>query len=157
VRAYNANGDSGYSNEATVSSAPFQSFDSGKTDDSPDFPCFIATAAYGSPYGDNIDLLRAFRDRYLMAHSIGKKWVSFYYRYSPPMAGLIADYPAMRKGVRLILFPFVAFSAGMIQTTAFQKGLILCFIVGFLLGIGLLYKGRKAEKWVPFNRSVLMR
>lgn len=122
----------------------------GITDGRPDSPCFIATAAYGSPYGDNIDLLRAFRDRYLMAHSLGKKWVSLYYRYSPPMAGIIADHPAMRKGVRLILFPFVAFSAGMIQTTTFQKALILCLIVGFLLGMVLLCRGHKSRKVAIF-------
>ena len=83
-----------------------------------------------------------------MAHSIGKKWVSLYYRYSPPVAGFIADHPKMRKGVRLVLFPFVAFSAGMIETTTLQKGFILCLIVGFLLGMVFLSKGRKAERWV---------
>ncbi len=122
--------------------------DLGKTDGSPDSPCFIATAAYGSPYGNYIDLLRAFRDEYLMTHPIGKKWVALYYRYSPPMAGFIADHPKMRKGVRLIILPFVALSAGMVQTTPIQKGLIFCFIVGLLLGMALLYRGRKAEKWV---------
>ncbi|NIS63409.1 MAG: S8 family serine peptidase [Proteobacteria bacterium] len=126
----------------------------GRTDDSPDSPCFIATAAYGSPYGDNVDLLRVFRDRYLMAHSVGRKWVSLYYRYSPRMAGLIGNHPAMKRGVRVILFPFVAISAGMIQTTTFQKGLIFCFIMGFPLGMALLCKWRKANKRVSFNPLV---
>jgi len=131
--------------------------DFGKTGGSPGGPCFIATAAYGSLYDDKVDLLRAFRDRYLMAHPIGKKWVSLYYRYSPPMAGFIADNPAMRKWVRLILFPLVAFSAGMIQTTTLQKVFIFCFIVGLLLGMVLLSRGRKVGKWIFFNRPVLMR
>ena len=137
--------------------APFEPGDWGITDGSADSPCFIATAAYGSPHGNYIDLLRAFRDEYLMAHPIGKRWVALYYRYSPPMAGFIADHPKMRKGVRLILLPFVAFSAGMVQTTTIQKGVVFCFVVGFLLGMALLSKGRKAEKWVSFNRPVPMR
>jgi Zn-dependent metalloprotease len=120
----------------------------GKTDGNPDTPCFIATAAYGSPYGNYIDLLRAFRDEYLMIHPIGKKWVTLYYRYSPPMAGFIADHPKMKKGIRIILYPFVALSAGMVQTTTVQKGLVFCFIVGLLLGMALLSRRRKAEKWV---------
>jgi hypothetical protein len=154
VSAKNTYGDSAYSNE-TMSLTPGGNW--GKTGGSPGGPCFIATAAYGSPHGDYIDLLRAFRDRYLMAHSIGKKWVSLYYRYSPPMAGLIADHPAMRKWVRLILFPFVTFSAGMIQTTTLQKVFIFCFIAGLLLGMALLSRGRKVGKWIFFNRPVLMR
>jgi subtilisin family serine protease len=110
-----------------------------KTDGS---ACFIATAAYGSPSGRFIDFLRAFRDQYLLATPIGQKWIDLYYRYSPVVAEFVADRPAMRKGVRLTLFPFIAFSAGMVHTTALQKGLILCFVGGFLAGMVLLSKRR---------------
>jgi subtilisin family serine protease len=108
VIAYNEYGNSDYSNEARTVQPDGDISPAGGGGGG---GCFIATAAYGSPYGDNIDLLRAIRDEYLMAHSIGKKWVSFYYRYSPPMAGLIADYPAMRKEVRIVLYPLVILSA----------------------------------------------
>jgi subtilisin family serine protease len=116
----------------------FKPGDWGSTDGS----CFIATAAYGSPHCRFIDLLRAFRDEYLVLNPIGKKWVGLYYRYSPVLAGFIADHPAMKKGARLILFPFVAFSAGVVHTTALQKGLICCLISGFLLGMAVLSKKR---------------
>jgi len=109
---------------------------------STDGACFIATAAYGSPSGTFIDLLRAFRDEYLLANPIGKKWVDLYYRYSPTMARFIVDCPAMKKGTRLILFPFVALSAGTVHTTALQKVLILCSIGGLLLGMVVLFKRR---------------
>ena len=112
--------------------------DWGSTDGS----CFIATAAYGSPHGRFIDLLRTFRDKYLVLNPIGKKWVGLYYRHSPVLAQFIADHPAMKKGVRLILFPFVAFSAGVVHTTALQKCLICCLIGGFLLGIAVLHRRR---------------
>ncbi len=107
VKAYNHYGNSGYSNEATAQSGGGSTLAGGSGGGS----CFIATAAYGSPYGNYIDLLRAFRDEYLMTHPIGKKWVALYYRYSPPMAGFIADHPGMRKGIRIVLYPFVALSA----------------------------------------------
>ncbi len=113
--------------------------------------CFVATAAYGSPDSVPIDILRAFRDEYLMVHAIGKKWIDLYYRCSPIMAGFIADRPALRSGVRMILFPFVAFSAGMLHTTALQKGLIFCSVLGFLLGLAVLSKRR------TFNRRAPMR
>jgi subtilisin family serine protease len=136
VRARNTHGYSTYSNEA-MTLPP--GGDLGVTGDD---PCFIATAAWGSPDCGFINLLRTFRDEYLMAHPIGKKWVELYYRYSPPMAGFIADRPAMRKGARLVLFPLVALSSGMVHVTTLQKGLMFCLIVGLLLGMALLSKGR---------------
>ncbi len=109
---------------------------------STDGACFIATAAYGSPGGTFIDLLRAFRDEYLLANPIGKEWVDLYYRYSPTMARFIADRPAFKKGARLMLFPFVALSAGTVHTTALQKVLILCSVACFLSGMAVLFKRR---------------
>jgi len=150
VRARNTHGYSLYSNEA-LALTPGGFYGLTGTSDGRGGDCFIATAAYGSPNGRFVDLLRAFRDKYLVANPIGKKWVDLYYRYSPIMAGFIADHPAMRKGVRLILFPFVAFSAGMVHTTALQKGLIFCPILGLLLGMVVLSKRR------TFNRHVLKR
>jgi subtilisin family serine protease len=116
----------------------FQPGDWGATDGA----CFIATAAYGSPRGRLIDLLRTFRDEYLLVNPLGKRWVDLYYRYSPTLARFIADRPAMKKGARVILFPFVALSAGTVHTTVLQKGLIVCTIAGLLLGMAVLFKRR---------------
>jgi subtilisin family serine protease len=116
IRAFNRYGNSGYSNEARTA----------KSDGGIGLAgggggggggCFIATAAYGSPHNRCIDLLRAFRDEYLMDHPIGKKWVQLYYRFSPPVARFIADHPAMRKGVRIGLSPFVALSTGIVKSS----------------------------------------
>jgi len=150
VRARNIHGYSLYSNEAMTLTTGGH-FGITGTRDGAGGDCFIATAAYGSPSSIFVDLLRAFRDEYLLTNPIGKKWVDLYYRYSPIMAGFIADHPAIRKGVRLILVPFVAFSAGMVHTTVLQKGLIFCPILGLLLGMVVLSKRR------TFNRHVLKR
>jgi len=140
VTAYNWYGESQACNDATVVT-PGGSPLTGSSDGGGG-GCFIATAAYGSPTARFIDLLRAFRDQYLLANPIGHKSIDLYYRYSPVVAQFVADRPAMRKGVRLILLPFIAFSAGMVHTTALQKGLILCFVGGFLAGMALLSKRR---------------
>jgi subtilisin family serine protease len=116
VRAFNRYGNSGYSNEAwTANSGGGVAFTAGGGG-SGSGGCFVATAAYGSPYHRRIDLLRAFRDEYLTDHPMGKKCVQLYYRYSPPVARFIADHPAMRKGVRIALSPFVALSAGIVSS-----------------------------------------
>ena len=65
--------------------------------------CFIATAAYGTPTAEEIDILREFRDRVLHRHPIGDHFVGCYYRYSPPIARWIANHHRRRMLVRTIL------------------------------------------------------
>lgn len=69
--------------------------------------CFIATAAYGSVLDPHVDSLRRFRDRYLMTHSLGRDFVAFYYRHSPPLADFIAQRPWARATARVVLSPLV--------------------------------------------------
>ncbi|MGD8371667.1 MAG: hypothetical protein PVI19_08985, partial [Syntrophobacterales bacterium] len=72
--------------------------------------CFIATAAYGSSVGPHVELLRDFRDRFLLENDIGKSFVNLYYTYSPPIADYIADHDALRLVVRWSLLPVVGLS-----------------------------------------------
>ena len=72
--------------------------------------CFIATAAFGSPLHPHVQVLRDFRDKYLMTHKFGRNLVSFYYRYSPHVAKAIAKHRILRAVVRYHLLPFVVFS-----------------------------------------------
>jgi hypothetical protein len=62
--------------------------------------CFIATAAYGTDTAQEIDVLRAFRDEILLHNSLGARFVSFYYKNSPPMADLISKHDVLRAIVR---------------------------------------------------------
>jgi hypothetical protein len=63
-------------------------------------PCFIATAAYGTPLHEDIDVLRDFRDRYLMTNPVGRAFVKIYYTTSPPVADVIREHEGMRTTVR---------------------------------------------------------
>jgi hypothetical protein len=71
-------------------------------------PCFVATAAYGSPLADEIWALRRFRDRYLMTNPAGRAFVDTYYSFGPYAADIIAEHPWMRTTTRALLTPFVA-------------------------------------------------
>jgi hypothetical protein len=71
-------------------------------------PCFVATAAYGSPLADEIWALRRFRDRYLMTNPAGRAFVDAYYAVGPYAADIIAEHPWMRTTTRIILTPLVA-------------------------------------------------
>jgi len=63
--------------------------------------CLIATAAYGTDTAKEIDILREFRDEVLLPNSLGAKFVSFYYRTSPPIANLISQHEVLRTVVRM--------------------------------------------------------
>jgi hypothetical protein len=65
--------------------------------------CFIATAAYGTPTADEIDLLRDFRDDVLLKYSVGRSLTKLYYLISPPIAQWIAR-SERRKEVTRRLF-----------------------------------------------------
>jgi len=69
--------------------------------------CFIATAAYGTPMADEIELLRHVRDRFLLAVEPGRELVECYYRYSPQVADMIADDHTRRRFTRTVLSPVV--------------------------------------------------
>jgi hypothetical protein len=73
-------------------------------------PCFIATAAYGSPLADEIWALRRFRDRYLMTNPAGRAFVDAYYSVGPHAADIIVEHPWMRTTTRVLLTPLVAFA-----------------------------------------------
>jgi chitinase len=72
--------------------------------------CFIATAAFGTKFEKHVQLLRRFRDLYLMPNSIGRAFVKAYYRYSPPIANFIARHDVLRAIVRWSLVPLITFS-----------------------------------------------
>jgi hypothetical protein len=69
--------------------------------------CFIATAAYGSHLAPEVQILRQFRDDYLMTNSAGRWLVRVYCTYSPPVARAVAASPFLAFIVRLLLAPIV--------------------------------------------------
>ena len=71
-------------------------------------PCFVATAAYGTPASKEVDTLRLFRDKYLLTNRPGAAFVQAYYRFSPPVARFIAARAPLRTAVRALLAPAVA-------------------------------------------------
>lgn len=94
-------------------------------------PCFIATAAYDSPSHPHVNILRDFRDKYLIPSKLGRKLVYLYYKYSPFVADSIAKHKVLKVAVRINLLPLVAFSYSMLYfgptITAVVGGFIFLF------------------------------
>lgn len=70
--------------------------------------CVVATAGYGSPYAQEVVLLRRWRDEVLTGSAGGRALVAAYYTLSPPVAALIARAAPLRAGVRWGLRPLIA-------------------------------------------------
>jgi len=91
--------------------------------------CFIATASFGSKFEKHVQLLRRFRDLYLMPNRIGRAFVNAYYRYSPPMADFIAGHDTLRAMVRYSLIPLLGLSWLLLH---FGMAPTLLFLMGFM-------------------------
>jgi len=91
--------------------------------------CFIATAAYGTPMAEEIQILREFRDKYLLTNPLGQALVNFYYKVSPPMAEFITEHPSLKPIVRAGLLPAVAISAVAVNTAPVEKMAIIGLLV----------------------------
>ncbi|MBU1162056.1 MAG: hypothetical protein KKF96_05820 [Proteobacteria bacterium] len=92
--------------------------------------CFIATAAFGSKYENHVQLLRRFRDLYLMPYKIGRAFVNAYYRHSPPVADYIADHANLRTMVRCSLIPLLGLS-WLLLHFGVAPTLLFLFLMGF--------------------------
>ena len=74
--------------------------------------CFIATAAFGTPFAEEINVLRNRRDDYLLKNRLGTMFVHSYYRLSPPIADNIRQSDSRRLLTRKLLTPFVKILSG---------------------------------------------
>ncbi len=65
--------------------------------------CFIATAAFESPLCREVQILRFYRDFYLLKSVLGQQFVQFYYFISPPIAKFIENKPLLKAAIRFVL------------------------------------------------------
>jgi hypothetical protein len=70
-------------------------------------PCFIASAAHGSPLAAEVGVLRRLRDRLLLSHGPGRAVVHAYYRLGPYAAQVVRGSEGLRDIVRAMLRPVV--------------------------------------------------
>jgi len=106
--------------------------------------CFIATAAFGSPMEKHVEILKDFRDIYLLNSWLGIEFVKAYYRYSPPVADVIARHVFLRAVVRIGLMPLIVFGYIVVHTSFFEQCVILFLLVGMAFMAGTRLKNFKS-------------
>jgi len=97
--------------------------------------CFIATAAFRSPFAPEVERLRAVRNRYLLSFGPGRALVEVYDRVSHPLAVKIAHTARRRAVTRLLLAPVLAWAglvlwSPLLGVTVPLAGLSLVGLVG---------------------------
>jgi len=105
--------------------------------------CFIATAAYGTPIAEEIQILREFRDEYLLTNPVGQALVDLYYTVSPPMAEFITGHPSLKPIVRAGLVPALAMSTIAVNTTPAGKMVIVGLVVLVSVALAVWAKRRR--------------
>lgn len=69
--------------------------------------CFVATAAFGTPMANDVQLLRRFRDVALRSNVLGELAVETYYTFGPGLAAFIGDSDVLRTTARSALQPII--------------------------------------------------
>jgi hypothetical protein len=98
--------------------------------------CFIATAVYRDYDHPNVQLLRKFRDQYLLTNSFGRIFVDMYYRYSPTLAKFVEKRTRIRALVRFNLVPVMAISGILSKMNLY--GFLIVLALPILMGFFLL-------------------
>jgi PKD repeat protein len=109
----------------------------------PSSGCFIATAAYGTPMAPEIQILREFRDDYLLTNPLGQAFVNLYYKVSPSIANFITDHPSLKPIVRAGLVPVVAMSAVIVNTTSTEKIAVSVLLVLISVAVAIWVTRRR--------------
>ncbi|MFH0810764.1 MAG: fibronectin type III domain-containing protein [Pseudomonadota bacterium] len=124
LQEYEAGSDSG------AASPPGSPVDSTPGGSGSGGPCFVATAAYGSPMAEEVVALRIFRDRWLMDNRLGRVFVGLYYALSPAAARFISGGDRLRCMVRVALMPVVGVCS--VADTGYGRQLML-FLAAVLI------------------------
>ena len=105
-RGAGTNGDYGFTS-FTATGSPAPPTATAPTAEAPGWGggCFIATAAYGSPFAPEVERFRTVRNRYLLPFGMGRDLVAVYDYVSHPLAVRIAHSAWRRAATHLTLTP----------------------------------------------------
>jgi hypothetical protein len=127
--------------------------------------CIIATATYGSAMTPEVSYMRHVRDNMIGSNELGiifvTGWNTFYYSWSPTLAGIISNSETLQTLTRILLVPLVViinFTAFIFSTMAFINlplASAIAFCVGMSLGL-LVYFIMPVIFLVIISRKIIL-
>ncbi|MCS7180271.1 MAG: hypothetical protein NZ891_02845, partial [bacterium] len=93
--------------------------------------CFIASVCFGENSWQ-VKILKEFRDRVLMKFELGRKFVKFYYKYSPYVKEYIKDKIVIKTLLKAILYPLIFVSYFIVHHGILLILICLVFLSYFL-------------------------
>ena len=110
-------GGSKWSNWSTETSFTTQEEPSGGGGGGGGGGCFIASVCFGESSWQ-VKIFKNFRDRYLVKHKLGEKFIGLYYKYSPSVADFLRSHRYLIPPVKAILY-FVLVSISLFKYWAY--------------------------------------
>lgn len=106
--------------------------------------CFISTAAFGSEAAPEVEIFRKFRNQFLLTNFLGKAFVEFYYKISPPIADVISENNYLKTLTRIMLYPFLIFAMMSLKIGFLLAAFLLTLFTGLLVKSSRHFNSKKA-------------
>ena len=109
--------------------------------------CCACASAYAGTDDSNLDIIREFRDSYLMTNPVGRGVAALYYNvFSPPVAHFIDAHPQVKPVARAALTPVIAASTLAVDTTLLEKIAILGAVALACAVLVVLIRRRRSKR-----------
>ena len=119
--------------------------------------CLIATAAFGTELAPQVQMLRELRDETVLSTGAGAAFVSSfssaYYAFSPHVADLEREFPALRHAAALLLAPMLhALQVVELAEPGSERGVVSYGIAAIALIAGMYAAAPAAGAWYAARR-----
>ena len=109
--------------------------------------CCACASAYAGTDDSNLNIIREFRDSYLMTNPVGRGVAALYYNvFSPPVAHFIDAHPQVKPVARAALTPVIAASTLAVDTTLIEKIGILGAVALACAVLVVLIRRRRSKR-----------
>ena len=126
-----------------------------------DSGCLIATAAYGTELAPQVQALREYRDGTLLATGSGSAFMSTfssaYYAFSPQVADLEREHPALRQAVAALMTPMLYTLQVATHADPASEDSVLAYGIAAMLLVSVVYAGVPAAGAVAVAWAVRRR